>query len=533
MFSCKKSLLYYLLVCFEIIFTLVFSSASVFAGTRTFIKEYTYQASEDDSRNSSRVIALREVKRLLLEELGTYLESETEVKNFQLTRDQITTLTAGIVQTEIIEEKWDGRAYWLKSKITADADKVLQSISELRKDREKTKELETMRQKSDELLREVERLRKQMISGNDGNRAEQKAAYDTSIRQLSAAEWIEKGHAVFGRHDNFKGAIDAYSRAVELDPNNIEAYYFRARISEKNQAMSDYYKILSIEPKNSEAHLIQAWTYKELDERDAALREFAKAIEKAKGNKEMATAYHDRGRYYTLLLPRPYVTPGSLDIPNASELSIQDFSKAIALDPQEASYYSSRATAYLGASKHDLSLKDFNIAIAMNPQSAGLYSARAHVYRWLNKMELAATDFSRAIELDPDSLFITHDYMMRAATYENLGKFDLAIRDWSKLIELKPKESGNYRDRAENYGKLKKYDLAIKDYGKAISLAPKEVAAYYGRAQIHALLNDPSKVIQDLTVAIQLSPGYKVSARNDAAFGSVRQHPDFIRLVGK
>jgi tetratricopeptide (TPR) repeat protein len=533
MFRYKKSLLRCLLICFEIIFISFLSSASVFAGTRTFIKEYTYQASEDDSRNSSRVIALREVKRLLLEELGTYLESETEVKNYQLTRDQITTLTAGIVQTEIIEEKWDGRSYWLKSKITADAEKVVQSIDKLRKDRDKTNELEAMRRKSDELLREVERLRKQMSSGNDVNRDQQKAAYDTSIKQLSAAEWIEKGHAVSGPHDQFKGAFDAYSRAIELDPNNIEAYYFRARISEKNQAMSDYYKILSIVPKNSEAHLIRAWTYKELNERDSALNEFAKAIENARGNKEMATAYHDRGRYYTLLRPRPYVKSGSLTIPNAIALSIHDFSKAIALDPKESSYYSSRADAYLGAGKYDLSINDFNIAIAMEPKSAGLYSARAHVFRFLNKMEQAAADFSRAIELDPESLFVTHDYMMRAVTYENLGKFDLAIRDWSKLIELKPKESGNYRARAENYAKLKKYDLAIKDYGKAVSLAPKEGALYYGRARIHALLKDKHKAIKDLTVAIQLSQSYKESARNEAAFDSVRQHADFIKLVVK
>jgi hypothetical protein len=40
------------------------------AETKTFIKEYTYQAGDEDSKNSCRVIALREVKRLLLEELG-------------------------------------------------------------------------------------------------------------------------------------------------------------------------------------------------------------------------------------------------------------------------------------------------------------------------------------------------------------------------------------------------------------------------------------------------------------------------------
>ena len=83
----------------------------VAAETKTFVREYTYQAGDEDSKNSSRTISLREVKRLLLEELGTYLESTTEVQNFQLTKDQIITLTAGIVQTELVEEKWDGRTY--------------------------------------------------------------------------------------------------------------------------------------------------------------------------------------------------------------------------------------------------------------------------------------------------------------------------------------------------------------------------------------------------------------------------------------
>lgn len=108
-----------------------------FGELRTFEKEYTYQASEDDSKNSSRTIALREVKRLLLEELGTYLESQTEVKSFQLTKDQITTLTAGIVKTDIADEKWDGKTYWLKARISADPESVVQSIASLRKDREK------------------------------------------------------------------------------------------------------------------------------------------------------------------------------------------------------------------------------------------------------------------------------------------------------------------------------------------------------------------------------------------------------------
>jgi hypothetical protein len=71
------------------IIAILFIATTAFAETKTFIKEYTYHAGDEDSRNSSRIIALREVKRLLLEELGTYLESQTEVKNFQITKTRL------------------------------------------------------------------------------------------------------------------------------------------------------------------------------------------------------------------------------------------------------------------------------------------------------------------------------------------------------------------------------------------------------------------------------------------------------------
>ena len=120
---------------------LMFTAVPAFAEEVTFVKEYSYQASEADSKLSARAITLEQVKRLLLEELGTYLMSETEVKNFQLTKDKITTLSAGIVSTQILEEKWSGETYYLKAKIKADPNEVTKGIDNLRKDMQKGKEL--------------------------------------------------------------------------------------------------------------------------------------------------------------------------------------------------------------------------------------------------------------------------------------------------------------------------------------------------------------------------------------------------------
>jgi len=38
-----------------------------------------------------------------------------------------------------LDERWDGKTYWLKARVAADPDEVAKSLDSLRKDREKAK----------------------------------------------------------------------------------------------------------------------------------------------------------------------------------------------------------------------------------------------------------------------------------------------------------------------------------------------------------------------------------------------------------
>ncbi len=92
-----------------------------YAGMKTFIRDYTYQASESDSKLSCRAIALEEVKKLLLAELGTHIYHEvnasTNSDGVVDASEQIRAITAGITRIEIIEENWDGSTYSIKAMI--------------------------------------------------------------------------------------------------------------------------------------------------------------------------------------------------------------------------------------------------------------------------------------------------------------------------------------------------------------------------------------------------------------------------------
>ena len=127
---------------------MILLSVNLFAETKTFIREYTYNASEYDSKVTSRANALAQVKELLLSEIGVFVRSQNKIstkeidgKIKEMTSSDISVLTAGIVETKIVEEKWDGKTFYIKAKMVADPDNVNKKLSKIINNEQKKKEL--------------------------------------------------------------------------------------------------------------------------------------------------------------------------------------------------------------------------------------------------------------------------------------------------------------------------------------------------------------------------------------------------------
>ena len=233
------------------------------AATMTFVREYTYQAGEADSKLSSRAIALEQVKRLLLEELGTYLVSHTEVKDAALTRDEIMTYTAGQVATEIMTERWDGESYYLKAKISADPDEVARSVAALREDHEKADELAQLRNQTSESLKEIERLKRELAKARASAGPEDSAKvaavrkeYDSAVAQVAAKEYVDQG-LVLQNSGQSTRAADAFGKAIEAAPSWARPYVMRGsvynQLQRPRQSLADLDTALRLTPKDQAA----------------------------------------------------------------------------------------------------------------------------------------------------------------------------------------------------------------------------------------------------------------------------------------
>jgi tetratricopeptide (TPR) repeat protein len=334
-----------------VIFCLVFS-VPVFAEIVTIQKDYTYQAGEADSKISCRTIAVEQVKRQLLDELGTYLETETEVSGFQLTKDKIIILTAGIVKVDVLEEKWDGFLYSLKAQVTADTDEVFRSIEALRQDRQKIKELEETRKRADELLAEVERLKKDLETAKAEQWEQEQKEYTQAVNELSAIDSFERGYSSSLSGD-YADSLMAFTTAVMLYPSFTAAYNNRgavyAQTGNYNMALKDYNRVISISP-------------------------------------DYAPAYYNRGVTY-------------FNLGNYKQ-AIKDYNRAIRIDPGYARAYSRCGTIHSYTGNHKMAIKDFDKAIKINPVRADDYRNRGDAYYRLGDKKMAVNDYSKTYVID-------------------------------------------------------------------------------------------------------------------------------------
>ena len=113
--------------------------------------------------------------------------------------------------------------------------------------------------------------------------------------------------------------------------------------------------------------------------------------------------------------------------------AIEDFNKAIELNPKNSEAYRGRGLAKGKLKNYWGALEDCNKAIELNPKDSVAYLYRGVAKSYLNDYRDAIEDYSKAIELNPKD---SEAYLNRGIAKSNLGNKDGACLDYRKAGEL-------------------------------------------------------------------------------------------------
>ena len=192
------------------------------------------------------------------------------------------------------------------------------------------------------------------------------------------------------------------------------------------------------------------------------------------------TAVIESGRQTRQGLVGAFNNRGNVHLSNRNyDRAIDDYNKAIRLDPKYAIGFNNRGLAYLRKGRTDRAIEDFDEAIRLNSKYAIAFVNRAAAYR-----EKAQWDF---------------DAYLAEGTYE-----DHAIRDLDKAIRLDPKNAIAFRNRGFVNTRMQRYDRAIQDYDEAVRLDPTVAASFSGRAYALRFVGQYERAIADYRKALSL-----------------------------
>ncbi len=266
-------------------------------------------------------------------------------------------------------------------------------------------------------------------------------------------------------------ALADLNRAIELDPQYVEAYHGRAYVylamEDYHHALADYTRIIKLDP-------------------------------------QFVAAYRDRGSAYYALD----------DYNNA----LADLNRAIELDPQDTAAYRIRGAVYYDLDDDNNAFADLNRAIELDPQYTAAYRVRGSVYYDLDDYNNALADFNRAIELDSE---YARAYHYRGMIYCAMGNYPDAIADLDRAIEIDPQDTIAYLRRAYTYYQMGDYDHSIADLDRAVELNPTSAQVYYVRGGIYYEIGEYDNARADIQHILDTTDDPELRAKAEAALNEL------------
>ncbi len=138
----------------------LFSDIQAWAEIRIVTASGEHRLGDRDTREDAIKLAAEAAKRNALEQVATYLESVTVVRDLDVTQDEIRTYTAGVVLVldQHITTRLDGETVVIRVDLTAqvDSEEVIRAITALRNNEEARKELVALKAEVDRLHQELD-----------------------------------------------------------------------------------------------------------------------------------------------------------------------------------------------------------------------------------------------------------------------------------------------------------------------------------------------------------------------------------------
>jgi tetratricopeptide (TPR) repeat protein len=209
--------------------------------------------------------------------------------------------------------------------------------------------------------------------------------YLESLTSSDADKYFSLGHECFNKKD-YKGAIDDWTQAININPNYAGAYnnrgITRSELGDNQSAIDDFTQAININPNCADAYCNRGNAHSELGDNQSAIDDFTQAINI---NPNCADAYCNRGNAHSEL--------------GDNQSAIDDYTQAININPNYAAAYQNRGNARYELGDKQGAIDDYTQATKIHPNDADGYYNRGGQHLFLGNRQSAIDDYQKAADI--------------------------------------------------------------------------------------------------------------------------------------
>lgn len=406
----------------KIILSFIFI-AWLFAQNIAFANIYTIEADgfyivndgPQENINIAQERAFMEAKRAATEKAGVFVESISNVKNGELIKDEINTISSQILKItskDITTESSNGFTRY-KCHISAIVDSS-NITNQLLQDRQKMYEaIEQYKKKEQELAAikdELLELKTKYKTASNNEKTKLTLQLKENENRFEAMSFVDKGNS-FYYQENYNEAIRLYNLAIEKNSslalawNNLGFSYCKA--GNFSKAIEHLHIAAKLQPDNSAIWNNLGYTYAEMGNYTKAIEYCRKATIEL--NSDWSPAWNNLGAAYG------YTEDYQAEIIYCT--------KATQLDSTNTYAWNNLGAAYNGIRDYKKAIECLHKAIKLDNQSSTIWYNLGYAYAETNHLHDAITCFSKAHELQPQNKKYMDAYICaKKMSLNNKGK---------------------------------------------------------------------------------------------------------------
>jgi tetratricopeptide (TPR) repeat protein len=319
-------------------------------------------------------------------------------------------------------------------------------------------------------------------------------------KSSQADEYIANGDSQLFE-GNFLAAVQAYSEALKIEPNDADTMYSKAiaqdLMGDFAEAVKTYSEVTRLDPKHAEAYCGRGSALHDLKQHVLAIKSYDQAIKINPSHDvalfKKACALQDMGQF---------------------QESIKFFNQALIAKNDHVLAITRKGSSFASLGNYYEALKLFDQALKLEPANVEALTKRADALFSTGRFQEAIASFDEAMKLKGPS----SDVLMRKGnTLYSMGWYSEASQSFEEASKISPKNHLCHFNKGNSLKAMGQYLDAVYSYNEACKVNPNFVAAWINKGIALDDMRRSAEALSCYDKAIEIQPDSSLAYCHKAA----------------